>query len=746
MNLSALKRLASVVVAAVLVSACEGDGGSGGTVLLDDPDGSSLAFAPPARLLTARAVVVDNLSLEVLIDDMPVAVSPRDDGLWEGQISLPATEPLKTFTMVLTWRESIDGEILELARATREFTLPANQPTFDIRIVDREFDATPFDRDNDGRSNLDERRSDTSPFDDADPGTPIVNIPLAVTLQLPSAFRAARAEQIAEIDVTASINNRSLVLTREGNVWRGETSIVQGTEAFVRASFYANSERDVRIAMGQSSVDGEGNSANVTLNGNDYEISDDDGDSLTNFQEFVDGTNPRDSNDPAPDPCQVSRFAPDCTLDQDGDGIPDSVEGDRTDTDGDDRPDFAESNTRDADSDGRFAHDDADEADPCIPSQNNDACRQVRDNEDDDDDDVRNVDDNCRNDPNPMQLDFDDDDIGNICDPTPGTEPGGTDTVGTDTAGTDTAGTDTAGTDTAGTDTAGTDTAGTDTAGTDTAGTDTAGTDTAGTDTAGTDTAGTDTAGTTTIDPSEPGTETAGVDTGQPGTGTAGSAAAGDGAINPDEPGTGTVGTETAGSATVDPDDPGTESGGDSTAGGDPLNPIAPLMDPGVEDAGGETGADPGVENPGGETGADPGVDDPGGETGADPGAEDTDGETGVDSGAEDPGGETGVDPGAEDTDGEAGADPGVEDPGGETGADPGAEDPGGETGADPGVEDPGGETGFDSGAEDPGGETGADPGADDPGGETGADPGADDPGEATGSDGTDEAGVTTDG
>jgi len=697
MNLSALKCLASVIVAAVLLSACEGDGGSGGTVLLDDPDGSSLAFAPPARLLTARAVVVDNLSLEVLIDDMAVEVSPRDDGLWEGQISLPANEPLKTFTMVLTWRESIDGEILELARATREFTLPANQPTFDIRIVDREFDATPFDRDNDGRSNLDERRSDTSPFDDADPGTPIVNIPLAVTLQLPSAFRAARAEQIAEIDVTASINNRSLVLTREGNVWRGETSIVQGTEAFVRASFYANSERDVRIAMGQSSVDGEGNSANVTLNGNDYEISDDDGDSLTNFQEFVDGTNPRDSNDPAPDPCQVSRFALDCTLDQDGDGIPDSVEGDRTDTDGDDRPDFAESNTRDADSDGRFAHDDADEADPCIPSQNNDACRQVRDNEDDDDDDVRNVDDNCRNDPNPMQLDFDDDDIGNICDPTPGTEPGGTDTAGTDTAGTDTAGTDTAGTDTAGTDTAGTDTAGTDTAGTDTA----------GTDTAGTDTAGTDTAGTTTIDPSEPGTGTAGVDTGQPGTGTAGSAAAGDGTINPDEPGTGTAGTETTGSATVDPDDPGTESGGDSTAGGDPLNPIAPLMDPGVEDAGGTSGADAGVEDAGGASGADPGVENPGGETGADPGAES---------------------------------------PGGETGADPGVDDPGGETGADPGVDDPGGETGADPGVDDPGGETGADPGVEDPGAETGADPGAEDPGVETGADGTDEAGVTTDG
>ena len=643
MSLSALKWLASLIVAAVLVSACKGDGGSGGIVILDDPDGSSLAFAPPARLLTARAVVVDNLSLEVLIDDMAVAVSPRDDGLWEGQISLPANEPLKIFTMVLTWRESIDGDILELARATREFTLPANSPTFDIRIVDREFDATPFDRDSDGRSNLDERRSDTSPFDDADPGTPIVSIPLSVTLQLPSAFRAARAEQIAEIDVTASINNRSLVMTREGNVWRGETSIDQGTEAFVRASFYANSERDVRIAMGQSSVDGEGNSANVTLDGNDYEISDDDGDSLTNFQEFVDGTNPRDSNDPAPDPCQVSRFAPDCGLDQDGDGIPDSVEGDRTDTDGDDRPDFAESNTRDADSDGRFAHDDADEADPCIPSQNNDACRQVRDNEDDDDDGVRNVDDNCRNDPNPMQLDFDDDDIGNICDPTPGTEPGGTDTAGTDTAGTDTA----------------------------------------GTDTAGTDTAGTDTAGTTTSDPSEPGTETAGVDTGQPGTGTAGSAAAGDGTINPDEPGTGTAAAETTGSATVDPDDPGTESGGDSTAGGDPLNPIAPLMDPDVEDAGGTSGADPGVENPGGETGADPGVEDAGDETGSDPGVEDA-------------GDETGADPGAEDAGDETGADPGVENPGGETGADPGVEDAGDETGADPGVDDPGGETGAD--------------------------------------------------
>ena len=68
-------------------------------------------------------------------------------------------------------------------------------------------------------------------------------------------------------------------------------------------------------------------------------------------------------------PCIPSTFAPGCTTDTDGDGTPDSVEGETTDTDGDGTPDYLEVvELADADGDGFNDQEDPANLDPCIPS------------------------------------------------------------------------------------------------------------------------------------------------------------------------------------------------------------------------------------------------------------------------------------------------------------------------------------------------------------------------------------------
>jgi len=74
--------------------------------------------------------------------------------------------------------------------------------------------------------------------------------------------------------------------------------------------------------------------------------------------------------------CAPDNFAPNCTVDTDGDGTPDSVEGELTDTDGDGTVDYLESSVDDADGDGTPNQTDANDADPCVPSMSGTGCPQ----------------------------------------------------------------------------------------------------------------------------------------------------------------------------------------------------------------------------------------------------------------------------------------------------------------------------------------------------------------------------------
>jgi MYXO-CTERM domain-containing protein len=77
------------------------------------------------------------------------------------------------------------------------------------------------------------------------------------------------------------------------------------------------------------------------------------------------------------DDCLPDTFGPNCTVDTDGDGTPDSVETETADTDSDGTPDYLESSVTDSDGDG-FA-DQADRAnnDQCIPVDSGPGCGTV---------------------------------------------------------------------------------------------------------------------------------------------------------------------------------------------------------------------------------------------------------------------------------------------------------------------------------------------------------------------------------
>jgi MYXO-CTERM domain-containing protein len=76
----------------------------------------------------------------------------------------------------------------------------------------------------------------------------------------------------------------------------------------------------------------------------------------------------------AAEDCFPDDFAPNCTVDTDGDGTPDSAEGATTDSDGDGNLDYLESSVTDADNDGTPDQSDPNDANACIPSSTGNGC------------------------------------------------------------------------------------------------------------------------------------------------------------------------------------------------------------------------------------------------------------------------------------------------------------------------------------------------------------------------------------
>ena len=406
----------SVLFSSLLLVAC--DNSNNGTINTDATGATEMVFSPPAVIMESRVAAAD-LVLEILVDGTPVPISQNDAGQWVGTTMVPSNSSAE---VVVNWDESyVDTRLpnnkLPLATATKQLNVAAGATSAELTFLNNEFN-TSVDSDNDGRSNLSERNDNYDPLDDDSPGVDVVEVSVRIELELPASLSGASDEVKLAVTPTAMLNGRLVTLTRQGDRWTADTFAAENSSVFVQATFYDTSQQGSRLAIVQRSQDITG-SAVVSFFADDYGSTfDDDQDGLSNADEITGGSNPKDSNSPAREPCDISQFTVGCDIDTDSDDKPDSQETASTDSDGDGIPNYLESSKVDDDGDGRPAEADIDDENACIPTVNVAACQVTLDG---DGDGRPNGEDNCPADANSDQADADGDGIGDICDPTPGT-------------------------------------------------------------------------------------------------------------------------------------------------------------------------------------------------------------------------------------------------------------------------------------------------------------------------------------
>jgi hypothetical protein len=185
--------------------------------------------------------------------------------------------------------------------------------------------------------------------------------------------RALTDEERADVDKYLSIKymggvNIEVIAPTEGEtVSSGDVTVSYAAEGKtfdqVRLVLDGGTPVDLADAVGSHTFTGVGAGAHaltatlIDAGGNDVGLAD--STATVNF---------------AAEDCFPDDFAPNCTVDTDGDGTPDSAEGATTDTDGDGNLDYLESSVTDADNDGTADQSDPDDADPCVPSTSGNGC------------------------------------------------------------------------------------------------------------------------------------------------------------------------------------------------------------------------------------------------------------------------------------------------------------------------------------------------------------------------------------
>ncbi len=131
----------------------------------------ALTLEPPAELLLSRMVNPERLNPVVrLIPGGPVEMMDLGNSQWSGVIQVPINSEL---SINIEWFEALDsGEDLILASHEQDFT--TGQSPQQLTIDANNYVTSIHDADNDGVSNLDERRASTNPFDinEAPPPSP----------------------------------------------------------------------------------------------------------------------------------------------------------------------------------------------------------------------------------------------------------------------------------------------------------------------------------------------------------------------------------------------------------------------------------------------------------------------------------------------------------------------------------------------------------------------------------------------
>jgi len=205
------------------------------------PDGNGaaiLGMSPPSFLSDPRMVNQNDLVLEVTANNLNVPMSQDENGIWRGTINF---DPAQEVNLIAAWSE-IGSPLLSLASARRAFTVPDDPAGLVVGIAENQF-TTDFDSDGDGRSNIAELRNSTDPRSNASPGTPAEFLPVRINFGVPASLQSESEAVIRALSLTVLVNGEVFIVTRNGNVWSGQTTEVAGNDVFIEANFFSNSSR-----------------------------------------------------------------------------------------------------------------------------------------------------------------------------------------------------------------------------------------------------------------------------------------------------------------------------------------------------------------------------------------------------------------------------------------------------------------------------------------------------------------------
>lgn len=226
----------AILAGCVALSACEP---FNEITIQGNADGTAtLGMSAPSFLADPRMVNQDQLVLDVLANNISVPMVQDAAGVWRGTINF---DPLQEVNLIAGWSERA-GSLIPLASAQRSFTVPDDPAGVVVGIAENRF-STDFDSDGDGRSNIAELRAGTDPRLNTSPGTQPVMLPVRINFGVPESLQSADASVINALSLTVLVNGEFFLVTRNGNVWSGETTEIAGNDVFIEANFFSNSSR-----------------------------------------------------------------------------------------------------------------------------------------------------------------------------------------------------------------------------------------------------------------------------------------------------------------------------------------------------------------------------------------------------------------------------------------------------------------------------------------------------------------------
>lgn len=200
---------------------------------------ASIGLTPPDVLTQHRMLDPNDLTLDVSVNGRSVTMQPNASGVWEGQINF---DPNDSVTVVAAW-SAVGATLLPIASLSRSVTVPDDPQGINVALASEQF-TTQFDSDGDLRTNIAELRAGTNPRDGGDPAGVAPRLPVKLSFGVPASLQNASDAELNALSLTVLVNDRVFSVTRNGNVWSGESTEVQGNDVFIDAKFFATSARE----------------------------------------------------------------------------------------------------------------------------------------------------------------------------------------------------------------------------------------------------------------------------------------------------------------------------------------------------------------------------------------------------------------------------------------------------------------------------------------------------------------------